>query len=195
MTRRSARHTMALLRLHLACGLGLLTRLPVERLLPPRYRASAGRQTPLPWPLGRSIWCWPLIGGALGTVTGGVLELLRLVHVPPLVAACMALAAQTLLTGALHEDGLADLADAAGGSTRERRLDIMRDSHLGSFGTIALVLAFGIRAAALAALAAHTGWAGVIACAVAGLLSRAGMLVLTAHLPPARTTGLAHALA
>ncbi|MBO1325246.1 adenosylcobinamide-GDP ribazoletransferase [Acetobacter sp. TBRC 12305] len=194
MTRRAVLPALAVLRLHLACGLALLTRLPVDWLLPASYRGGADTQPPPPWPLGRSIWCWPLIGGGVGAVTGCVLVLLHRVHMPPLVAACMALAAQTLLSGALHEDGLADMADAAGGRTRERRLEIMRDSHIGSFGTSALCLAFGIRVAALAALAVQPGKVGMISCILAGVLGRAAMLVLPARLPPARTDGLARAL-
>ena len=63
-----------------------------------------------------------------------------------------------LTTGALHEDGLADIADSFGGTTRERRLEIMRDSRIGSFGASALFLALALRIGALAALASRIGW-------------------------------------
>src|SRR5918995_350416 len=70
----------------------------------------------------------------------------------PWLAATLSVAVMTLTTGALHEDGLADTADSFGGATRERRLEIMRDSRIGSYGTAALILAFALRIGALAAL-------------------------------------------
>ena len=72
----------------------------------------------------------------------------------PALTAGWALAALVLLTGGFHEDGLADTADGfGGGRTRERKLEIMRDSRIGSYGALALVLSVGIRAAALATMA------------------------------------------
>lgn len=178
-------HTpLARFRLDLACGLSLLTRLPVLWLAPKSCHGQA-------WPMARSIWCWPLIGAGIGAVTGTTLALLMLAHVPPLAAACLALTVQTLLTGGLHEDGLADMADGCGASTPQRRLEIMRDSRVGSYGVMALCLSYGIRAGALLAFSPVMA---PLACALAGGLARAAMLAIPAWLPPARTDGLAHAL-
>ncbi|KXV69706.1 hypothetical protein AD951_05365 [Acetobacter malorum] len=176
----------ARLRLDLACGLSLLTRLPVGWLLSPAQRASTAL-----WPMGRSIWCWPLIGAAIGLLVGTVFWLLRLGHVAALPAAGLALAFQCVLTGGLHEDGLADMADGCGGATRERRLEIMRDSRIGSYGVMALGLSLLVRASAVAVLPAGVA---MLALAVSACLARAVLLVLPASLPPARPDGLARSL-
>lgn len=176
----------ARLRLDVACGLSLLTRLPVGWLLSPAQRASTA-----PWPMGRSIWCWPLIGAVIGLLVGTVFWLLRLGHVASLPAAGLALAFQCVLTGGLHEDGLADMADGCGGASRERRLEIMRDSRIGSYGVMALGLSLLVRASAVAALPAGVA---VLALAVSACLARAVLLVLPACLPPARPDGLARSL-
>lgn len=180
------RPTLDTLRLHLACGLGLLTRLPITRLVPAPYR-----NTTTVWPMARSLWCWPLIGAGIGLFSGTVLLLTRLIHMPPLVAACLALTAQTILSGGLHEDGLADMADGCGGATPARRLEIMRDSRVGSYGVMALCLSFGLRAASLASLPLPAILPG---CIVAACLARASMLILPVTLPPARPDGLARML-
>ncbi|WP_102110440.1 adenosylcobinamide-GDP ribazoletransferase, partial [Oceaniglobus roseus] len=93
------------------------------------------------------------------------------------------------LTGGLHEDGLADTVDGFwGGWTRERRLEIMADSRIGTYGVIALVLSLGLRWSALATLfAAGIGWGALIAAAA---LSRVPMAALSCALPPARPSGL-----
>lgn len=185
-TNPSLRATLDTVRLHLACGLGLLTRLPITRLLPAPYR-----NTSAVWPMARSLWCWPLIGGGIGLFAGVILLLAQLAHMPPLVAACLALSAQTILGGGLHEDGLADMADGCGGSTPSRRLDIMRDSRVGSYGVMALCLSFGLRAASLASLPLP---AILPACIMAACLARAALLIPPAILPPARPDGLARML-
>ena len=85
---------------------------------------------------------WPLVGFLTGTVTGGVLWLAA--QIVPLEVACiLAIIARILLTGALHEDGLADFFDGfGGGTTKEKILAIMKDSHIGCYGTIGLLLYF-----------------------------------------------------
>lgn len=84
---------------------------------------------------------WPLTGWLTGAVMGGVLYFGSLV-LPYPVAALLAIAARLLLTGALHEDGLADFVDGfgGGGSDRKRILDIMKDSHIGTYGVLSLVI-------------------------------------------------------
>ena len=138
----------------------------------------------------RAAWAWPLAGGivaGIGALAGlGTLAL----GLPPAVAAGLALTAQVLATGALHEDGLADLADGLGGGrTIERRLEILRDSRIGAFGAVALVLALGLRWSLTAALLA----AAPAALVAAGALSRAAMALVMAALSHARPDGLAAA--
>jgi adenosylcobinamide-GDP ribazoletransferase len=98
-----------------------------------------------------------------------------------------------LATGGLHEDGLADLADGfGGGRTRERALEIMRDSRIGSFGAIALGLSLILRAGCLAALAPGQAFWGLIAL---GAASRASMPWVLHLMPPARDDGLGRSAA
>lgn len=159
----------------LRLALGLLTRLPV------------GAITPCP-PMGAAVWAYPLAGIAPGLAAGLALWAAGAAGLPPGAAALLALAAGALVTGGLHEDGLADLTDGlSGGGTRERRLDIMRDSRIGSHGALALILATGLRAAALAAL--HGGAVLTVPLAAA-MVSRAGLGPVMRALPPARPGGL-----
>lgn len=175
------------LRLHLACGVGLLTRIPVGWLLPTTYKNSSAA-----WPLAQSIWCWPLIGMGIGVFTGGLSAVLQLSHIPPLAAAGIALGAQILVTGGLHEDGLADTADSSGGITSERKLEIMRDSRIGSYGVLALCLAILIRAGVLASI--HSIALACLICGIADCLARGAFLIVTKTVPPARSDGLARSL-
>ena len=96
----------------------------------------------------------PLAGAAIGGVGALALALSRALGLSPLLAAALGVAALVLVTGGLHEDGLADVADGfGGGATRERKLEIMRDSRIGSYGGLALGLSLLLRVFALAALA------------------------------------------
>jgi adenosylcobinamide-GDP ribazoletransferase len=96
-----------------------------------------------------------------------------------------------LVTGGLHEDGLADTADGFGGGTDiAGRLEIMRDSRIGAHGATALVISILLRVAALAAIAADGSWRAVLALIAAEAVSRAAMVRLWHDLPAARTDGL-----
>ncbi len=107
----------------------------------------------------------------------------------PNLAALLTLAATALITGALHEDGLADTADGLGGGrTRERKLEIMRDSRIGTYGVCALILSFGLRWSALAAIA--NPWAVALALCAAHTAARAGVPAFMSLVPPARSDGL-----
>jgi adenosylcobinamide-GDP ribazoletransferase len=131
----------------------------------------------------------PIAGALLGL--GGALPFLLALRFgePPLVAAFLGVGAGVALTGALHEDGLADVADGFGGGVaRERKLEIMRDSRIGAYGATALMLSLGLRAASLAALAA-TPFLAVLAMIAAGAISRCACLAPLVLLPPARTDG------
>jgi adenosylcobinamide-GDP ribazoletransferase len=123
-----------------------------------------------------------LVGAALGALVGGAAAGLALL-VPPLAAATVAVALELAVTGALHADGLADTFDGLAGRDRERRLAIMRDHALGTYGGAALALDLLARTAALASLADR----GAVLPVVAALaLSRAAPLALAAALPYAR---------
>lgn len=156
---------------------GLLTRLPLPAITVP--------------PSPRAAWAWPVVGAAVGALAATAASAALALGLPPGVAAALALLTAALLTGGLHEDGLSDTADGLlGGQTRERRLEIMKDSRIGSHGALALLLVTLIRWSALATLiGAGHHWAALIA---AGALSRAPMAVLIAALPNARGTGLSH---
>jgi adenosylcobinamide-GDP ribazoletransferase len=105
------------------------------------------------------------------------------------VAAIWSVASQLLLTGALHEDGLADTVDGFGaGGDRARKLAIMRDSRIGAFGALALILALGLR---VAVIADRPGWPATWALMAAGASGRAGLVGLLWLLHPARADGLA----
>ncbi|MBY0351994.1 adenosylcobinamide-GDP ribazoletransferase, partial [Tabrizicola sp.] len=112
--------------------------------------------------------------------------------VTPGVTAVLVLALGAMLTGGLHEDGLSDTADGLfGGWTKARRLEIMKDSRVGSYGVLALVLVVLARWSALTALLVFGGhWAALVAT---GALSRAPMALIMALLPNARGEGLSHA--
>ncbi|WGH79385.1 adenosylcobinamide-GDP ribazoletransferase [Jannaschia ovalis] len=153
----------------------LLTRLPV-------------RGTPTD-PAARAAWAWPLAGLAVGLIAGLAGLIVGSLGFAPGVAGGAALIAMILATGALHEDGLADVADGFwGGFDRARRLEIMRDSRIGAYGVIALILSLGLRWLLLAEAAAQGAILGLaVAAAMAG---RAAMPVLMRWLPPARADGL-----
>lgn len=137
----------------------------------------------------RSLRAGPLVGAAIGAVAGSLYLLLAWIGLPTTIAALVAVAAQMIITGALHEDGLADLADGlGGGDSRESKLAIMRDSRIGSYGALALFVALSARVLAIGAI--PFGWAPVAAMIAVGAVSRASWPVLMAWLPPARTDGL-----
>jgi adenosylcobinamide-GDP ribazoletransferase len=143
--------------------------------------------------LSRAVRAFPVAGFLICLPPAAVFALALALGQQPLIAAFLALAAHTLITGALHEDGLADSADGLGGARdREKALLIMRDSRIGSYGAVALILSFGIRASALSAIGSLMlpGPAG-FAYAALGALSRAALVWHWSQLPPARTDGVA----
>lgn len=135
--------------------------------------------------LGRAYF--PAVGALVG-LAAGLVFLVGAAVMTPLLAAVAAIATGVLLTGGLHLDGLADAADGLlGGGSTERRLEIMRDPRVGSFGAIALVL---VLVGEVAALSAMTPVRALRALIVAGALSRLAMLAVVALVPYARTEGL-----
>ncbi len=135
-------------------------------------------------------WAIPLAGALVGAIGGMTLHISIRLGLSPALAATLAIAATALVTGALHEDGLADFVDGVGGgATRDAKLAIMRDSRLGSYGVLALCLASLLRVFALAALAQTNALAGVMALVFAGAASRSAGLLPMNLLAPARADG------
>jgi len=130
---------------------------------------------------------YPLVGAGIGFAAGGICLASQAIGLGVWLAAILAVICQVVLSGALHEDGLADVADGLGGYDKERRLEIMRDSRIGAYGVLALILATLLRVAAIASLAGDA----LAALVVAAALSRAAMAWPMAMLPPARDDGLA----
>lgn len=157
-------------------AIGFLTRLPMRFSVDPPS-------------LGQSAWAFPLAGLVPGAFAGGVLWAANAVALPTLAAAFLAVAAAAAITGALHEDGVADCGDAfAAPGDRARRLEIMRDSRIGAHGALALILTVGLRIAALEVLADREMW---FAAAAALAAARTAPVILMRWLPLARVDGLA----
>jgi adenosylcobinamide-GDP ribazoletransferase len=138
--------------------------------------------------IARASWSLPVIGvliGGLGALAYWIACYFRL---PPLVGAALAIAATLAATGCLHEDGLADTFDGLGGSDRERKLEIMRDSRIGTYGACALAMSLVLRVAALASLAGPGQVALALIAAHAG--ARAMLPLFLSWVPPARPDGL-----
>jgi adenosylcobinamide-GDP ribazoletransferase len=139
--------------------------------------------------IARASWALPLAGALVGLLGAIAYWLAHAAGLPPLPAGALALAATLVATGCLHEDGLADTADGfGGGASRERKLEIMRDSRIGSYGACALMLSLLLRGSALASLAEPTIAAGALIAANAS--ARATMPVLMWLVPHTRADGL-----
>ena len=137
----------------------------------------------------------PVAGLVLGLLPAAVLGLALLLDLGSWLAATLSVAAMVLTTGALHEDGLADTADSIGGTTREKRLEIMRDSRIGSFGASALFLSLALRTGALAALASRIDSGAIVAAIlITASLSRTAGLMPLVFLAPARRDGMSQAV-
>ena len=135
--------------------------------------------------LGRAYF--PAIGALIGLASGGVL-LVASALFSPWLAAVAAVATMTVLTGALHLDGLADAADGLlGGGDAARRLEVMRDPRLGSFGTTTIVLVLIGEVTSVASMTPVRALSGLV---IAGALSRLAMLAVVALVPYVRASGL-----
>ena len=176
---------LAAWRVDLAAALAFLTRLPLPL---PETVAEPNRAPDL----ARAARALPLAGAAIGLGGGAIYWLSAALGLTPAIAGLLAVAATILMTGALHEDGLADSADGLfAGAEPARRLEIMRDSRTGAYGALALILSVGLRAAALAAIAAPGTAVGALIAAHA--LARALPPTVMAWAPRARDDGLAAA--
>jgi adenosylcobinamide-GDP ribazoletransferase len=152
-----------------------LTRVPVGRAI-----AIDGAD------VARGVVFFPLVGAGIGTLTGLTAIVLH-ERLSSFLAAGLAVAVSLVLTGALHVDALADTADALGASSRERALEIMRDSRVGSFGAAAVAIGLIVKVAAIAQLLDRGGaLSGLVA---AGALARAASPALASVLPYPRISG------
>lgn len=163
----------------IALATALLTRVPVS--VNDRTRGA------------QAAWAYPVVG----LLPGGLAALLGLfavsIGLPVVIGALVALASGVIVTGALHEDGLADTVDGFwGGWDRDKRLAIMKDSHIGTYGVLALLFSFALRWAALFVILQSEH--AVAAILSAAILSRSVMPALMATLPHARETGLSHSV-
>lgn len=143
--------------------------------------------------LGRAVRAFPLAAILITLPAAAIAFILGALHASSLFSAFLVVAVQAMVTGALHEDGLGDTADGfGGGRDREGALEIMKDSRIGTYGAVALILSFGLRVSALAAfLPLLTPTGGGIALLATAALSRAAMVWHWSRLPPARRGGVA----
>ena len=152
------------------CAVQFLTRLPVP---------SFADFEPA-W-ITRSARYFPLVGVLVGAACAGVLLAAGQLWSGPL-SALLAIAAGVLITGGFHEDGLADTADGlGGGQTIERRLEIMKDSRIGTYGVLALGLVLAIKVAALAVLPLAMAALALVAAHGAGRVAAVAVMVLQRH--------------
>jgi adenosylcobinamide-GDP ribazoletransferase len=162
----------------LKIGFIFLTRLPLAQQSP----IAKGE-------LSQALWTAPVVGAAVGLLGAGVYGLAQALHLPPLPAAVLAVATTLIATGGLHEDGLADVSDGfGGGATRERKLEIMHDSRIGTFGVCALILSFMLRVSALTNLG-DTGLVTIVLIA-AHAAGRAPIAAFMRLVPAARADGM-----
>ncbi|EJW09977.1 Cobalamin synthase [Rhodovulum sp. PH10] len=158
-------------------AIALLTRIPMTH-----------PDGPAPSYLARALRVFPLVGALIGAIVGLVYLALHGLGVPAPVGAALALGASALVTGALHEDGLADVGDGfGGGHTKAKKLDIMRDSRLGTYGSVTLVVTFATKLFAIASLPVV---AVLPVLVTAHALGRAAIPALSVKLPAARKDGL-----
>ena len=135
--------------------------------------------------LGRAYF--PAIGGVVGFAAWLVFAVMTS-FTSPLLAAAGAVAVLGLLTGAIHLDGLADTADGLlGAGDKARRLEVMRDPRLGSYGVTAIVVVLIAEVAAISSISPSRALAGLV---IAGALSRVATLYLIAFVPYVRAAGL-----
>src|SRR5580693_4104088 len=159
-------------------SIAFLTRLPLGQ-------SASGQNIDI----AHASWAFPIAGIVVGLIGAVVYALAFRLGLGPWPSAALCVAATLGVTGCLHEDGLADTADGfGGGATRERKLEIMRDSRIGAYGVCALVVSILIRAGVLASLA-DPGWVAWALIAAHGA-GRATLPVLMFLVGPARADGL-----
>lgn len=145
-----------------------LTRIPI------RLRSAPDLATSVPW--------FPVVGAAIGGIVGGIAAGLMEV-IPATVAAAVAVVLGVMLTGAFHEDGLADTADAIGGWTQERRREILKDSRHGSYGVAAMCSSIVLRILCVASMGPAAAFAGLVAAHTLGRGAAVGVMGVASPVP------------
>jgi adenosylcobinamide-GDP ribazoletransferase len=165
----------------LGLAVGLLTRFPL-----PAFKSS-GSAT-----IASALWAYPLAGALIGGASGAVFWLATLAGFSALACVLLAIGAALLASGGLHEDGLGDFWDGLGGGTsREAKLIIMRDSRIGTYGVLALVLTLALQATFLVSLQHYAGLHTVVGALIAAESAARGAIVVPLFfLLPARRDGL-----
>lgn len=158
-------------------------------VLPPQLVGFDPRDRP---DFRRGAGAFPVAGAVIGAAGGAVLAVAVVLGLPPLAATTLAVATTMLLTGGLHEDGLADTADSFGGATAERKLEIMEDSRVGTYGAAALVFSILLRVSTLAVVVDRGALAAALALIAGEAISRAALVRLWHDLPAAKLSGLGH---
>jgi adenosylcobinamide-GDP ribazoletransferase len=139
--------------------------------------------------LAKAAWAFPLAGLLVGLIAAAVYGFAHRIGIAAWPAAALSVGAALLVTGCLHEDGLADTADGfGGGTTREQKLDIMRDSRIGTYGVCALIVALLLRVGALASFFSSASAVWALLASHAG--ARAAMMAFMFVVLPARRDGL-----
>lgn len=142
-------------------------------------------------PMSRAAQMFPAIGLIVGIIGGLVLALGTALQLPYYLISILTITAMIIATGALHEDGLADMIDGfGGGRERVRKLEIMKDSHIGTYGVLALFLSQGMRVVLIASLLLKGLDLAITVLLAAQMVSRGFSMFLWAGLPPARSNGL-----
>ena len=170
---------------------GRLRRLPDDTVAALSFFSRLPVRTPTDiFDLSRIAGAWPLAGLLIAVGPAAIVVINGWLGIPVTVTAFLAIAAGIAMTGALHEDGLADTFDGLGGRRKNQRLAIMRDSRLGTFGALALVLVLLVKGSALATLTAHPSRAA-LALFGAAMVSRALAIWHWSATSPARLEGMA----
>lgn len=162
-------------------SLMFLTRLPVPHRLDTQHRPLAG-----------AVRAFPLCGAIVGAVSGMMLLITQGINLPAMVCSSLAVLTGVMVTGALHEDGLADVADGFGsGGSTDRKLEIMRDSRIGVYGVLALVFVVLLKVASVATLIGvmQSAWHVPMILIACGALSRTFVTIAMRALPMARKDG------
>ncbi|MEM8839454.1 MAG: adenosylcobinamide-GDP ribazoletransferase [Pseudomonadota bacterium] len=168
---------------HLFLSVQFLSRLPVPATAEPDETFD----------FRKSVWAFPIAGLLISLPAVSVVGSAHFVGLPASVCVVLGIVVQVLVTGALHEDGLADVCDGfGGGQIRRRKLAIMKDSAVGTYGVLALIAAFSLRWALLVHLMAVDLLTLVVGFLVANVLSRAVQVAFWHSLPAASRHSLAY---
>ena len=161
-------------------ALSLLTRISL-----PRFEVTTEAT------IASAFWAYPIAGAVVGLVGAGAFVLGAYIGFGAVVNCLLAIAAMTFFSGALHEDGLADFFDSFGGTSQNERLQIMRDSRIGTYGVLSLVFFVGLCAGLLHEIASKGGTGNVAASLIASAAcARAAVGIPLLLLNPARAEGM-----